>query len=963
LDTQNASLRGATVTLMSGQGSKTLTTDANGRFFAPFLAPGEYSVKVELAGFTPVEQRKVEVRLGRRLELSFTLKVGDVHEVIEVRREAPVIDIASTTTGNNLLTDVLNRLPVARSFTATLYLVPGVSDGGNVGAANPSIGGASGLDNTYIVDGVNITDEGFGGVGAFSRVYGSLGSGVTTDFIRETQVKTGGFEAEYGMATGGVVNIVTNSGTNAFHGSAFGYMLPAAFESSYRQLQTLFGTVNRQDTQSSDIGVSAGGALIKDEVFLFGVFNPQFNRTTFTAPKGFPLARLGNVDRRQRAYAYAGKLTIQLSGSHSINISAFGDPSKRDNGPQSTQALAGSSTESFSALDFGGHSQNLKYEGVLSPNWLIEATVSHHQNHFTEVPSANTNSVTDATLAVPTVTGGLGFYQHTKSHRFDYQLESTNLFQAAGRHQLRYGADYESVEYDVAGAFTGPTFILPDGTPTVSGAALFVLPDPTYGKVYEVNPAFIGSTHQTPQKYFAAFLQDTWQIGRFTLRPGVRYEQQELSGNPPLCHANDSLPGAADGSGPTIPCSFNFNDNFAPRLGVTYDFSGAGKTKLYASFSRFYARIPNDLAARAMSSDAIVLLAFYSDPGLTRPLTGANYPFIISVAPQVIQPNAKLTYEQELAGGFELQAGPAINLGVRYVHRSIPRVLEDAIAVPIVADSLGITPPGLIYSLRNIAPGNPPIQSFPEIPFTVSEEGPIHKYDAIEVTANKTFAHNWALIASYRWSKLRGNFEGSYRNDNQQADPSNTSLFDFPINDPSYTAIGAPRFGYQGDIRYQGCALGCGELPNDRTHQLKIYGNYTFKSLNVALGINAGSGRVLTGLFANPVYRIAGEIPDNPRGSGILTVTDGFRKRTPFEFTVDGRVDYTFKMAHDRRVILSADAFNLLNNQNPTWYDVYHDRGFGVPNPNFGEALVPGTSLLTAYRTPRQIRIGARFEW
>jgi Carboxypeptidase regulatory-like domain/TonB-dependent Receptor Plug Domain len=209
VDAQGAAVPGVTITINSERETKTYVTDANGHYFAPYLVPGTYSVRAELPGFTSVEERGIEVRLGMRLEVPFTLKLAGINEAVTVVSEAPVVDTTSTTTGSNLLTDVLERLPVARNFTATLYLVPGVSDSGNAGAANPSIGGASGLDNAYIVDGVNITDEGFG-VGAFSYVYGSLGSGVTTDFIKETQVKTGGFEAEYGMATGGVVNVVSS---------------------------------------------------------------------------------------------------------------------------------------------------------------------------------------------------------------------------------------------------------------------------------------------------------------------------------------------------------------------------------------------------------------------------------------------------------------------------------------------------------------------------------------------------------------------------------------------------------------------------------------------------------------------------------------------------------------------------------------------------------------------------------
>ena len=149
-------------------------------------------------------------------------------------------------------------------------------------------------------------------------------------------------------------------------------------------------------------------------------------------------------------------------------------------------------------------------------------------------------------------------------------------------------------------------------------------------------------------------------------------------------------------------------------------------------------------------------------------------------------------------------------------------------------------------------------------------------------------------MTSYRWSRLRGNFDGYYRSDNGQSDPAWTSLYDFPTNDPSYTAIGAAQFGYQGDIRYLGQV---GILPLDRPHQFKAFGNYMWGSgLGLALGLNLGSGKPLTPLAVNPNYGTGGEIPAAPRGSGIQTI-DGFRKRTPFESQMDLQASYTLSSA------------------------------------------------------------------
>src|SRR5688572_11565439 len=137
LDNQGGAVPGATVTITSNQGTRTAVTDANGRFYVPFLTPGIYSVKVELTGFTPVEQKDIQVRLGQRLDLPFTLGVGGIQEVVEVVGSAPVIDTTTTTIGGILDQETITKLPVGRNFTETLYMLPGVSDSSYAGRANP----------------------------------------------------------------------------------------------------------------------------------------------------------------------------------------------------------------------------------------------------------------------------------------------------------------------------------------------------------------------------------------------------------------------------------------------------------------------------------------------------------------------------------------------------------------------------------------------------------------------------------------------------------------------------------------------------------------------------------------------------------------------------------------------------------------------------------------------------------
>jgi len=969
-DAQGGAVPGATVTVKSPQGVKTFVSDTGGRFFAPYLTPGTYSVSVSLTGFSTVEQKNIQVRLGTRTELTFALKVSDVQETVEVTGEAPVVDTSSTTVGGILDGDMLKKLPVGRNFTDTLYLVPGVSDSSYAGKANPSIAGASGLENNFIIDGVNVSNTGFGAMGSFSRQYGSLGTGVTSDFIKETQVKTGGFEAEYGQATGGVVNVVTQSGTNAFHGAVFGYWRAAGLESSWKQLETPNGTVNTQATSLADYGVSLGGPVMKDKLFFFGTFNPTFENVTRTAPPDFPLAGQ-EYDRKRKNYSYAGKLTYQVSANHRFEASLYGDPSKADNGPNRNSALLADSVSRFSAIDYGGHNQSFKYDGIISPNWLVEMSAGHSSNKVHETPASDTYSVTDTTVTPFRRSGGIGFYEDDKGNNYQAAFKSTNLFQAAGRHQLRYGVMYEDIDYFQGTKRTGPSFTLSDGQHTSSGGSMTIQRDPVFGQIYRITRADLNPGRQTNQTYISGFLQDTWTMGKkLTFRPGVRYDYQELRGSDsqPFCWPGTERMGEVGEGPPSIACHYSWSNNWAPRVGATYDIKGDGRSKIFASYGRFYVKVPNDMAARGLAADAGVTRADYFDAGLTRPIPNGvaagtpsttNHLTLAGLQASTFENGIRSTYSDEWLGGVEFEVARNLSLGVRYINRKIPVVMEDyAPAQVLLYGDAG----SIEYIIDNITNDTHTLNpaDFGHDYAQAHFENPVHKYQAIEVTANKAFSNNWSLMASYRYAKLEGNYEGFFRSDNGQADPAITSLFDFPTNDPSYTQVGAVCCGYRGDIRFQGTTLGSGRLPNDRPHQFKLYTNYTFGSLNAGIGLNVGSGRSLTALAANPAYTNSGEIPESLRGQGFETV-DGFKTRTDTEVYLDAHLDYTLKLGKQRLVLL-ADAFNLFNTQKPLDYDNFTEITFGDLNPDFGTPKAGG-GFITQYHAPLQVRIGARFEW
>ena len=926
IDSQSLAVPGATVTATGTQGAKSTTTDSDGRFTIPFLTPGAYSVKSELQGFKTAVQNDVLVRLGQSADVALTMAVGAVSETVEVVGQSRSLDPSSTTIGATLNTDDLRQIPVGRTFAQTLYLSAGVSSSGMLGTANPSISGASGLENQYVVDGANVTNTGYGGLGSYSITFGSLGNATPYDFIKEIQVKTGGYGAEYGEATGGVVNVVTKSGSNDFRGTGFGYAQPTKTESAWKQYQAANGSVNTEGTLQEDGGIEGGGPILRNRLFFFGAIDPSKQVRALEAPPGFALASLGNVDRTRTTTSYAAKATLQLGSAHRIDASFFGDPSHGAAGPQRTSALLRTTTSGFSSIDYGGHQQAVKYSGVLNSHWLVEASFARSSNSITESPSVNTWATTNTTVVPNIISGGIGYYESgNTSLNKQYSVKSTNIL---GGHEIKYGFEYDDVLFSYLHGITGPTITAPDGTQTATGVTISVLPDVTYGQIYRVTRGNFNLGPNTPQHYYNFFAQDSWKIGtKLTINPGLRYEQESMSG--------------------TLVQNFELKNNWAPRIGATFDPFGDGRTKIYGNYGVFFARIPNDLAARALSADDGFTRGDYFDPGLTKPVpqgtatqtptqaaagTSTTNHFILEgVGADTIDPNTKLSYENEVVIGFERQILSNTTFGARYIFRNMPRVLEDVANCPMAAYDLAATSGvcnTVAYILTNPSsaiPVNPQVIAINPAFASVKFDDPVHKYNAVELTLNRR-GSNWNVMANYRWSRLRGNFEGFFRDDNGQSDPGISSLYDFPTNDPTYTSIGVAQFGYGGNIKYLGDPNGI--LPLDRPNQIKLNGNYLVRgTLNLGVNVTLSSGKPLTPMYANPNYDSEGEIPGcDPinvsacgRGAGITTV-DGFMTRTPFESQVDFQAGYVIKTGNARKLTLLAEVFNVLNENRITNY-------------------------------------------
>jgi hypothetical protein len=233
--------------------------------------------------------------------------------------------------------------------------------------------------------------------------------------------------------------------------------------------------------------------------------------------------------------------------------------------------------------------------------FLLDASLGRALNRIVETPAVNDWAINDFRVTPRVVTGGLGFYEAgNRSSSWQIQAKATNIVSGHGQHQIRYGFDYENLDFGQLQQYSGPTFTAPTGQQTATGAVVDIIPDPNYSQIYHVDRASFTGARATTQHYAALFAEDDWKIGNsLTIRPGVRYEQETLSGS--------------------IVQAFPLKNNWAPRLGVVWDPSRTGKGKVFANYGRYYARVPNDLAARALSSDALIT-ADYFDENLTRPV-------------------------------------------------------------------------------------------------------------------------------------------------------------------------------------------------------------------------------------------------------------------------------------------------------------------------------------------------------
>jgi hypothetical protein len=964
-DPSGAVITGAKVTLETPQGERSTETNSAGEYQFIGLAAGPgYAVTAEKTGFSKGRVSDLMVKIGLKTPADFSLAVGMAATTVEViASSAQTIDPTSTTIGATLDEKLYKNVPAGRNISAIINFSPGVVDSAGAGTANPSINGASGLENQYNIDGSDVTDPGFGGFGTYSRTFGPLGNGVNFDFVEQVQVKSGGFEAQYGSALGGVINVQTKTGGNNFHYAAYGFFQPLAFEVTRPNLNdVLTNKVTYISHRGSmDWGGNLGGYIKKDKLFFFMGVNPTQTSYEESAEASFSNAALGSLTPVTTTYNYVAKLTWSLNDRHSIDASVFGDPASSPNSFQSPRSMNTRKppfpvdTTVMSALDYGSRTWAVRYNGAINSHWLLTANYGDHSNHFTEYPFADGYRVSDTVPSQEKTGGtysygGLGFLEYYDSRSHQANIGSSNVFTWLGGHNLDYGFQYENQPYNDIRLSSGGDFTIPN-LPEFQGAAGKIQHGATFTRTHQTSSLtspivlkvtrgeYSDGTVSVGSSYTSGYMQDSWNMGRhFTAKLGLRFEQQSMFGT---------------------YSRYVFGHNWAPRVGLVFDPTGSRKSKIFANWGRFYEKIPQDISVRAFSFETSVIGALYKDQGAgNQPnLSPANYIPGGALSFQgdpsfatLVYGGTGAQYQDEYIFGYEKEFN-GMTFSGRYVRRDLKRVLEDISGINATQANAGVNQQYVIsnpnasldiftnaFACTGGLPKCDPSTGFTPVVNPLGSDGipdgfpdPVRIYKAMELVFSKRFSKGFQFFANYTLSSLYGNYQGNFRSDNGQTDPNISSLFDFTNSDNALGDQFKP-----------------GPLPSDRLNQIKLIGSKSWKGFNFGLTWSLQSGTPISKLLDHPVYLNSGEVPVGGRGA---------LGRTPWILPLNLHADYTKKLGEQMHVVLIADFFNVFN----------QTKVFAV-NQTAEVSGAPGTPNVDflkpqSYQAPFSARLGVRLEF
>ena len=953
-DTEKIPLPGVTIEARSPShlGTATTITDMAGHFRLLALRPGSYSITFTLPGFQKLRREKILVRLGKTMDLDVILEQTAIEEEIVVTGESPVVDIRKTATAVNIGKEMFDKLPKGRDFLSIVSLTTGgVNDEPLLGGI--SMDGASGAENMYFVDGMDTTNM-YSGVSDQQVIF---------EFIEEVQVKSSGYAAEYGGSMGGVVNVITRSGGNEFHGEAGLYFRSDELQGSPRpellippsadvyNLTAEYVTYPEDDWSRYEVGFSLGGYIFKDKLWFYGSFMPRYTQTSRTVE--FSLDKLERTTT-QKEYTYfaQAKFTAQLLRGLRINASFINDFYKWK-GQLAPLDGTGDPEYEFAkyGFDYPGWSASVHADYIVSNDLFFNLSTGYYRTNKKQLVeplgvrylfriSNNIFPEIDPSLVRPGGWDNINWQDAVKCERdiktrLTANLDGTLFVEAAGQHVLKAGAQMVRVEHDIADGSVYDSYSFFWGW-SPPGLTL------TYGFLAVLDKSgYYGNENSLR---WALFLQDSWTIAdRLTLNYGVRMEREDIPSYSPFPEYKGSL------------LTFDFTDKIAPRFGFAYDVFGDSSLKIFGSVGLYYDVMKLELTKwfgqyqEAWYYYGINTLDWTQiedtdHPDTSRPdlyefLWGSPYN-LTEEDFENIQPDMKPYSKLEYSAGVQTKLGDDFSLTVRFLHNRILWAIEDiGVQRHEGGASWFIGNPGSDYindKYREILGAE-----YPPCPKAK------RRYYSLSFALDKRFSNNWMAGIHYTWSYLWGNFSGLAGSDTGgDARPNVLTFFD--------------RWYLHRD---QNMNETTGKLATDRPHQLKIYGSYSFDfGLTVGLYTFAMSGTpVSRQLLLYQGYHPVGRF------------TDG---RTPFLTRTDLYLEYNLQFGRKYGLQLNANITNLFN-----WkiarrkYSYYNFIDFGLLSNEkilagfdyreycemTGAPLDPRFMMPYDYTPPIDVRLGVKF--
>ena len=901
------------------------------------LQPGRYEVIATLSGYRK-ETRSVMVVLGQGTAADFHLITGDIDELIVTGSRDGSVDVVSAETTTVFSSQAIEKLPVARDVNAVALLAPGAVLGDtsfgtsraqerahySTGYGYAAFGGSSVAENVYYINGMNVTN--------FRNGLG--GATVPFEFYEQFQLQTGGFSAKFGRSTGGVLNAITKRGSNEWIFRAGHFFEPERLRSTSPDVldpteSSRYYAVYELDKHSrSESFVSAGGALIKNRLFFYGIYQgQQIEEDNY---------RGSEVVHREISNDpfWGGKLDWLVGDWHSFELTAFSDQKATNRAifpwDEFTHEMGGKIGDT--TFNRGGRNYILSYSGRFTNRLSLAILTGRGKYDLT------TSSSSDDTCpyAFDSRGGGLArigcWSTALPSSGYDTRqvIRLEIEYNLGDRHLLHIGGDNETNASVHNRRYSGPRgdyFRYYDAVPgSVLNNGGVVPAGITTVVRYRLYRA--GGRFETISGSF--FIEDEWQISeRLFARIGLRNERFNNKNS-----RKESF--------------IQVTRQWAPRLAVVWDISNETSSKLFANFGRYHLPIPSNtnirlaggelftqewytLGGEIMADGSVVL---GDKIGPTTVFGDGSIP----PTEETIDTTIKPMYQDEIIAGYERSIGDGYLISASYVYRNLGRVIED-----ITIDEAIQRPGTFHYILTN--PGTDVItrydvdgDGFSELLMLSADQigmpKPLRKYLGLNLVFETPEEAKFYLRAGYTWSHSYGNYEGLVRSDNGQDDAGITTMFDLRgLTEGSF-----------------------GNLPNDRRHSLKILARMKMgERSTISMSGWLRDGRPRSAFGIHPTDPYAALYGASSFYAGGMLVNRGSLSSTDMVTNVDIGFRHVQKSHGNHDFIIRIDIFNLLNSSTVTEVVEVADDSTGMAYPYF--------ELPSAFQAPRSIRFGFTYDF